>query len=113
MDKKIIPYHILYYLSLIPYIGFLIAWICSWVNIFRKTNHRKYIFYHYVFWLIPLCVAGGLVTVCLLTFMDALSVEWKFISALGLSYIACLIMSVSCIFIAKKITDRYDLKFMI
>lgn len=108
MSKKVISYKAQYYLALIPYIGLFIAWITSWVNIQRKTNNKKYIFLHFVIWIFPMCLAGGLVTVSVLTFMVNLSQLLYKICGLTVIYVASLIMSISCVGISKGIIDNYD-----
>lgn len=112
MNKKKISYKIQYYLSLIPFVGFLIAWIISWINIYRKTNDRKYVFLHFIIWLLPMCIAGGLVALYTVTFMPCLEPILKTVLGIIVSYAACLIMAISCIGISKWIIDRYDSKFI-
>ena len=109
MSKKLIPYKILYYLSLIPFLGLLIAWVCSWLNIYRSTNSKKYIFIHYLIWILPMCIVGVIVVICVMTFMGNLTPLWKTICGLVISYVACLIMSISCVSIANGIIKKYDL----
>ena len=110
--KKIISYKILYYLSLIPFLGLFIAWICSWLNIYRRTNDRKYVFLHCLIWILPICIAGGIAAVSSMTFMVNLSPIMKTVFGLVIGYIACLIMSISCIAISKWIISKYDLKII-
>lgn len=110
MNKKLIPYKILYYLSLIPLLGLLIGWICSWLNIYRRTNDKIYIIFHWLIWILPLCIVGGLTAICAMTFMVNLSSVMKTVCGLVISYMDCLIMSISCISISKAIIKRYDLK---
>ena len=110
MDKKLISYKKLYYLSLIPILGLLIAWLCSWLNIYRRTNDRKYVFFHFLIWIIPICIAGGVVVISLMTFMGKLSPLMYKICGVIISYVSCLIMSISCIGISKGIISQYDLK---
>lgn len=110
MNKKLISYKILYYLSLIPFLGLIIAWICSWLNIYRRTNDRKYVFLHYLIWIFPMCIASGIVVISVMTFMVELSPMMKMICGLVIGYIACLIMSISCIGISKGIINKYDSK---
>ena len=110
MGKKLISYKLLYYLSLIPFLGLFIAWISSWMNIYRTTNNRKYIFFHSIFWIFPMCIAGGVVAVSTMTFMVNLSPAINKVCGLIIGYVACLIMSISCIGISKGIISKYDLK---
>ena len=112
MTKKLISYKILYYLSLIPFLGLLIAWLCSWFNIYRRTNDRKYVFLHSLIWIFPMCIVGVIVGICSMTFMVELSPIMKTICGLIIGYVACLIMSISSIAISKGIISRYDLKII-
>ena len=113
MNKKLIPYKILYYLSLIPLIGMLIAWICSWLNIYRRTNDKKYIIFNWLIWILPLFVVGGFTAICAMTFMVDFSPVMKTVCGIVISYIDCLIVSISCISISKAIIKRYDLKSVV
>ena len=112
MSKNLISYKKQYYLSLIPIVGFLIAWITSWINIWRRTKDKKYIFLHYILWILPMCIVGGLVAVCAMTFMPSLTATMRVVFGFIIGYIACLIMSVSSIFISQIIIDKYDSKFI-
>lgn len=112
MTKKLISYKILYYLSLIPFLGVLIAWLCSWLNIYRRTNDRKYVFLHFLIWIFPMCIVGVIVGICSMTFMVELSPIMKTICGLIIGYVACLIMSISSIAISKGIISRYDSKII-
>ena len=112
MSKNLISYKMQYYLSLIPFVGLFIAWITSWINIWRKTKDKKYIFLHYIIWILPLCIAGGFIAVCALTFMSNLPQPGYTICALLVSYVACLMMSLSCIAISKVLISKFDLKFV-
>ena len=110
MSKKIISYKLLSYLSLVPVIGFLIAWLCSWINIYRQTRKRKYIFLHYIIWLLPLCMVGGVLYICIVIFMANFTSQQKIICGLVLSYFAGVMMAISSIGISKGIIDKYNLK---
>ena len=110
MSKNFISFKVLYYLSLIPFLGLIVVWISSWVNIYRRTNDKKYVFLHYLIWIIPICIAGGVAGVCMMTFMINLSPTMYIICGLGVAYIACLIMAISCVKISKEIISKYDLK---
>ena len=112
MSKQLISYKTQYYLSLIPFFDVLITWITAWINIWRKTNDKKYIFLHYILWILPMCIAGGLVAVCAMTFMPNLSPTMRTVCGLIIGYIACLIMSASSVLISKIIIDKYDLKVL-
>ena len=110
VNKKLVSYKILYYLSLIPFLGLLVVWPCSWLNIYHRTNNRKYVFLHYLIWIFPICIVGVIVGICSMTFMVELSPMMKTICGLIIGYIACLIMSISCIGISKGIISKFDLK---
>ena len=112
MSKKFISYKFLYYLSLIPFLGLLIAWLCSWVNIYRRTNDRKYVFLHALIWVFPMCIVGAIVGICSMTFMVGLSPMMKTICGLFIGYVACLIMSISCIGISKWLISKNDQKMI-
>ncbi len=112
MSKKLISYKVLYYLSLIPFLGLLIAWICSWLNIYHRTDDRKYVFLHFLIWIFPMCIVGVIVVICTMTFMVGLSSMMKTICGLVISYVACLIMSISCIRISKWLISKYDQKII-
>lgn len=111
MNKKIISYKLLCYLSLIPVIGFFIAWPCSWVNIYRQTRSKKYIFLHYIIWLLPVCMVGIILYICIVTFMSSFTLQQKFICGLVFSYFAVVMMALSSIGISKGIIDKYNSKF--
>ena len=108
MSKKFISYKFLYYLSLIPFLGLLIAWICSWLNIYRSTDDRKYVFLHFLIWIFPMCIVGVIVGICAITFMVGLSPMMKTICGLVIGYVACVIMSISCIGISKWLISKND-----
>lgn len=110
MNKKLVSYKILYYLSLIPFLGLLVAWLCSWLNIYRRTNDRKYVFLHFLIWIFPMCIVGAIVGICSMTFMVELSPMMKTICGLIIGYVACLIMSISCIGISKGLISKFDSK---
>ena len=110
MNKNLISYKNLYYLSLIPFLGFFIAWICSWTNIYHRTKDRKYIFLHFIIWIVPICIASGIIVIVMITLMVNISPSMYKIYGLIVSYVACLIMSISCVGISKGIINRYDLK---
>ena len=110
MNKKLISYKILYYLSLIPLLGLLIAWLCSWVNIYLRTNDRKYVFLHALIWIFPMCIVGVIVGISAMTFMVNLTPILKTICGLVIGYVACLIMSISCIGISKGLISKFDSK---
>lgn len=112
MSKNLIFYKMQYYLSLIPFVGLFIAWITSWINIWRTTKDKKYIFLHYILCILPMCIVGGLVAICAMTFIPSLTATIRVVCGVIIGYIACLIMSVSSIFISKIIIDKYDLKFL-
>ena len=59
-----------------------------------------------------MCIAGGVVTICTMTFIMNLSPIMKVVYTVIICYIACLIMSISCIAISKDIINKYDLKFI-
>ena len=108
MNKKFIPFKILYYLSLIPFLGLLISWVCSWLNIYNRTGDRKYIFLHFLIWIFPMCIVGAIVGVCTTTFMVNLSMSLKTIWGLIIGYFAFLIMSISCVGISQGIIKKFD-----
>ena len=110
MNKKLVSYKKLYYLSLIPLLGLLIVWLCSWVNIYRRTNDRKYVFLHYLIWIFPIGIVGSIVGICSMTFMVKLSPVIKTICGLIIGYVACLIMSISCVGISKCLISKFELK---
>ena len=111
MNKKMISYKLVCYLSLIPVIGFFIAWPCSWINIYRQTRSKKYIFLHYIIWLLSVCMVGVILYICIVTFMASFTSQQKFICGLVLSYFAGVMMALSSIGISKGIIDKYNLKF--
>ena len=113
MVKKFLSSKTQCFLALIPYIGFFIAWICSWINIFLKTKQLKYVFLHYFIFILPMCLAGGLIVISMMTFMDKLSFELYRICALILAYVACLIMAFSSIAISRFIIKKYELRTII
>ena len=112
MAKKLISYKILYYLSLLPFLGFFTAWLGSWVNIYRRTNNGKYVFFHFILWIFPMCIAGGIVAISIMIFMVNLTPFMYKICGLLVSYIACLIMSISCIGISKGVINKFETKIV-
>ena len=109
MQKKIIPYKILYLLSLIPVLGMLVAWLCSWLNIYRKTADKKYIFLHYVLWMLAFCGLGVFIAIYVIVVVPIFNEQLKFIFGLMLGYLVCLISAIACVCISKRIIKKYDL----
>lgn len=112
MSKRILSCKVQYYLSLIPFLGFFIAWISSWWNIYRRTNDKKYIFLHFIIWILPMCIAGAVVAISIITFMTNLSPLAYKICGLLISYVACLIMAFSAILISKKIIKKFESRYI-
>ena len=111
MAKKLISYKVLYYVSLIPVLGTIIALFCSWINIYRATNNRKYVFLHYIIWIFPVCIVGVIVAVCISTFMANFSPTVYFIFGIAIAYVACLIMALSGVAISKWIVNKWGNSF--
>ena len=57
-----------------------------------------------------MCIVGGLLAVCIMTFMANLSQELYVICALIVAYLACLVMAISCIAISESIIKKYEFK---
>ena len=116
MNKKQISYNVLFGLSFIPFIGFFISWAGSWINIYNKTGDKKYIFLHGAFWFIP----GAILTIILViasniyfnNYAYKLSYVTQLIVGLAAGYVALLILALSSLMIAKRISNRYDLKWL-
>ena len=113
MSNKFISYKTQCYLALIPYIGLLIAWITSWINIYLRTRQKKYIFIHYIIWVLPMCLVGGLLAFSTIMLKDNLSFQTYSVCILIIGYVACFIMSFLAIVISKFIIQKYDLKNII
>ena len=111
MAKKLISYKVLYYVSLIPILGTIIALFCSWINIYRAKNNRKYVFLHYIIWIFPVCLVGVIVAVCISTFMANFSPTVYFIFGIAIAYVACLIMALSGVAISKWIVNKWGNSF--
>ena len=110
MSKKLISYKLLYWLSLIPVFGFFVSWICSWINIYRRTSDRKYVFIHYIIWMLTsLVVFIGLIAI-IRALMAYASFVVYVVCALVATYVALVLMSILCIVISKIIIKKYDLK---
>ncbi len=99
-----------YFLVLIPIIGFFIAWIYSWFTIYKITKGIKYVFLHFVFWIIPLCLAGSLIVAYFMMGVLNQNEFLKMIIGIIVSYVAILIMSISSISISKVIIEAYNKK---
>ena len=108
MDKMHSSYKSLYYLSLIPILGLVIVWLCAWLKIYNRTKDRKYVFLHFLIWAAPLCFAGGFVVVSVNIFMGKLSSVGKIVCGIIIGYVACLVMSISCVSIFKCIMGKYN-----
>ena len=50
-----------YYLSLIPFVGFLIAFACAWSNIHSITKNILLVALHFLIWIIPAAIGGILI----------------------------------------------------
>ena len=113
MKNKFVSYRTCSLLSLIPFIGFLIAWLLSWLTIYKVTKDRKYIFLHYLIWILPMIISGGLFAVCYFSlFAKIANQQLLILCTLIGAYLVCVIIAYSAIFIAKKIIDNYNKKML-
>ncbi len=102
-------FKLLYLLSLIPLFGFFIAWVGSWIIMQKETKSKKYVFIHYFIWIIPLCVAGGIVVAGNFLTIN-LSFTVRTIILITACVLALYIMAFSCVYIAEKIVYKFNEK---
>ena len=113
MKNNLISYKAQYIFAFIPFVGLLIDWIVSWFNIYKTTKNRKYIFIHWLIWIIPMILTFGILIVCYFFLLVKITNRQLFmISCLLVSYLTCVIISYSAIFIAKKIIDTYNKRIL-
>lgn len=109
MKNRLISYKTQCFFALIPFVGLLIDWIVSWFNIYKTTKSKKYVFIHYITWIIPIIITFGIFAFCYFFLLIKITNRNMFIfSCLVSSYLACIIITYFSIFIAKKIIEAYN-----
>lgn len=113
MKSRLVSYKAQCFFALIPFVGLLIDWIISWLNIYKTTKSRKYVFIHYITWIIPIIITVGIFAFCYFFLILKITNRTMFIfSCLASSYLTCIIIAYFSISIAKKIIATYNEKII-
>lgn len=104
--KKPVNYRLQSYLSLIPYLGFIIVMFTSFYNVYRINKRRLDVLLYFLQILIPLIVFGGAFFVAMMFIKDFENITLQIVMMLITSYVAGVCMAISCIGIAKGMINR-------
>lgn len=110
MSEKVVIKKFKYFFSLIPFISLIIAWIMSWVAIYKATGQRKFIFYHYIIWSIMMIIFFIIFIVLYNLIFSKYTIIFQVISSIICLYVVSIILSILALMIAKTIIEKYYLK---
>ncbi|MBE7061922.1 MAG: hypothetical protein E7382_05240 [Clostridiales bacterium] len=108
MDERVVISRSKYLLTLIPFIGFFIAWIVAWRSIYKTTQEKKYIIIHYVIWVVVSIIFFVIFIISYVLFISKLATFLKLLLTLLVLYIVLVMMSLSALAIAKGIIEKYE-----
>ncbi len=109
MDGRIVINRSKYLLTLIPLIGFFIAWIVAWRSIYKTTKEKKYIIIHYTIWAVLLIIFFVIFIISYVLFISKLATFFKLLLTLISLYIVFVMMSLSALAIAKGIIEKHEI----
>lgn len=114
MKRKLISYKLQSYLALIPIFGFFIVLFIAWINIYKATKKKLYVFIYDILLIVLISIVG--IIMCLLYFCFIIKIDSiiiKEISMFLLSYIVCLMSALLSLAIEKKIIKKFSEKMNI
>lgn len=107
VQEKDIPYKILYVLSCIPLVGFFIALICSWMNVYRTVPYKIFGLYYVIGSLLSISFLGVLLIFYFSVFWPELSFTVQVVSCICLCYVASTAAAVSFVVLSRWVVRCY------
>ena len=109
--KKIFSYKILAWISLFPILGGIVAWVASWLKLYKATGTKKYIFLSYL----VLCAYSIVIAIPFALCISALADKnngVKIAVGLPFAYTFMLGLGLVMVFFSYRMEKRYDARII-
>ena len=108
-NKKMVSFKLLYYLSLLPFLGVVIVWIIGIYNVYAIKKKRIYCVLYYLLTMFPIILFGGIFIAVFLFCIEPLDdLALKIIISFVLAFIVCVCMAIAIVGIQKGMIERFE-----